>query len=106
MALPGALGFLLLQTVWVVDDNGGPGVDFTDIPPAIAAAADGDILLVKAGSYSHFTLSGKGLRILGEGSDSTFVSSSPSSAGTSISAVPAGSTVTIDRMKFSLGLFP
>ncbi len=100
------VGFLLLQTTWVVDDSGGPGVDFTDIPPAIAAAADGDLLLVKAGSYSHFALSGKGLRILGEGSNSTFVSSSPTATGTSISAIPAGSTVTIDRMKFSLTAVP
>ncbi len=100
------VGFLLLQTTWVVDDSGGPGVDFTDIPPAIAAAAEGDLLLVKAGSYSHFALSGKGLRVLGEGSNSTFVSSSSTATGTSISAIPAGSTVTIDRMKFSLTAVP
>lgn len=41
---------------WIVDDDGGPGVDFTDIPPAIAAAATGDLILVRDGAYSGFYL--------------------------------------------------
>lgn len=48
----------------VVDDDGGPGVDFTDIPPAVAAASAGDLVLVHAGSYSGFTV-GAALTILG-----------------------------------------
>lgn len=39
---------------WIVDDDGGPGVDFIDIPPAITAAAPGDLILVRDGSYSSF----------------------------------------------------
>lgn len=64
-----ALGVLLAShaaaTTYVIDDDGGPGVDFTDIAPAIAAASPGDVLLVRAGHYSGFTLT-KGLSIFGE----------------------------------------
>jgi hypothetical protein len=51
--------------VWVVDDSGGPGVDFTTIPDAIAAAADGDVLLVREGVYGGdwTTIDGKSLTI-------------------------------------------
>lgn len=52
--------------VIVVDDNGGPGVDYTDLPPAIAAAASFDVILVSPGSYSSFVLS-KDVTILGTG---------------------------------------
>ncbi|MCP3918090.1 MAG: hypothetical protein GY711_21285 [bacterium] len=50
--------------VLVVDDDGGPGVDFTDIPPAILAARKGDALDVRAGTYSSFTVRAS-LRIIG-----------------------------------------
>jgi len=57
---------LLAQgTVHVVDDDGGAGV-FADLPAAVAAAADGDVLLVKAGSYSGFTLTAKGLAVVSD----------------------------------------
>ncbi len=53
-------------TTWIVDASGGSGASFTDIPPAIAAASPGDVLLVQPGSYSGFVLD-KGLAILGYG---------------------------------------
>lgn len=59
LALPAA------ASTWIVDDNGGVGVNFTDLPPAIAAAQPGDVLLVRAGTYSGFACT-KPLRILGE----------------------------------------
>ena len=40
------------QNLIVVDDDGGPGVDFTNLIDALAAAADGDVLLLKSGAYS------------------------------------------------------
>jgi hypothetical protein len=40
----------------IVDDDGGPGVHFTDVPAAIAAASTGDVLVVRDGTYSSFTL--------------------------------------------------
>jgi len=61
----GAPSVLAQSTTYVVDDNGGPGVNFTDLPLAIAAAQPGDVLSVRPGSYSSFTL-GKGLTIVGE----------------------------------------
>lgn len=52
-------------TTWVVDDDGGPGIDFTDLQAAINTASAGDLILVKPGSYGDFDL-GKPLTILGE----------------------------------------
>lgn len=45
--------------VWTVDDNGGATVDFQAIQPAIDAASDGDLVLVRPGAYSAFTIDGK-----------------------------------------------
>ncbi len=42
---------LWAQNVHVVDDAGGAGVDFTSIASAVAAAANGDIVLVRSGEY-------------------------------------------------------
>lgn len=53
------------QNVWVVDSSNGPGTQFTDLPQAVAFASDGDVLDVRTGAYSVFTLSGKGLTIVG-----------------------------------------
>jgi hypothetical protein len=64
-ALLCALAPSAFANTYVVDDDGGPGVDFTNIPAAIAAASPGDVLLVRPGTYSSFTLT-KGLSILGE----------------------------------------
>ncbi|HET6203151.1 MAG TPA: hypothetical protein VFI25_10165 [Planctomycetota bacterium] len=103
MALPAMLACLLLQTTWVVDDNGGPGVNFIDLPPAVAAAADGDILLVQPGTYSHFTLTGKGLRIFGSGVSVTIVANpNPSSSysQTTLAAIPPSSIAHIEGMLF------
>lgn len=54
--------------VWVVDDDGGPGVDFMEVQPAVTAAGEGDVVLVREGYYDSFSLAGKGLAIVGTGS--------------------------------------
>lgn len=58
------------QTTWIVDLGGGPGFHFTTIAPAVAAASDGDTILVRApqgpGVYTGFS-TGKSLTIVGEG---------------------------------------
>lgn len=51
---------------WIVDQNNGAGTHFTDIPAAVAAVADGDTLLIRAGSYSPFETN-KALTLLGQG---------------------------------------
>jgi hypothetical protein len=60
------LGAQAFATTYVVDDDGGPGVDFTDLPAAVAAAQPGDVLRVMPGSYSAFICT-KGITILGYG---------------------------------------
>lgn len=56
--------WLAAQT-YVVDAANGPGANFIDLPTAVAAVPDGAVLLVRAGSYQGFTMSGKGITILG-----------------------------------------
>ncbi|MEM7310509.1 MAG: hypothetical protein AAF682_27790 [Planctomycetota bacterium] len=53
-------------TVWIVDDDGGAGVDFTDLPAAVDAAQSGDTILVQDGEYSAFAISGKGLNVIAD----------------------------------------
>lgn len=43
--------------VFVVDDDGGPGVDFPSITAAIQRVPDGSTILVREGTYSAFDLS-------------------------------------------------
>ncbi|MHC5210869.1 MAG: hypothetical protein ACYTG2_09145 [Planctomycetota bacterium] len=50
---------------WVVDDDGGAGVDFTDIQAALDAASPGDLVLVRDGLYGSFVLD-KGLRLVAD----------------------------------------
>lgn len=60
-----SLAALAAQT-FVVDANGGAGSHFTSLPTAVAAVPDGAVLIVRPGSYQAFSMSGKGLTILGE----------------------------------------
>src|SRR5262245_10336186 len=94
-----ALALVPQQHIYVVDDGGGTGVDFIDLPDAIAAAADGDVLLVRAGDYSHFELAGKGLHFLGE-TGARVVEPGSGQPSTTISAVPGDSLVFIERLDF------
>lgn len=53
--------------VWVVDDDGGPGVDFTSLGVAATAAGDGDVLLVRSGDYADgLNAVGKSLTVQAE----------------------------------------
>ncbi len=53
------------QATWTVDDDGP--ADFTSIQDAVDAAAEGDAILVHAGSYSRVLIEGKGLLIQADG---------------------------------------
>ena len=53
------------QSTWVVDDDGP--ADFAQLQQAVLAAADGDTIVLRAGTYSGVTLNAKGLTVQGEG---------------------------------------
>lgn len=52
---------------WVVDDDGGPGVDFLHVSAAIAAASPGDKIFVHPGIYFGVVSTDKGLTLVGVG---------------------------------------
>ncbi|HTF87389.1 MAG TPA: hypothetical protein VK843_03190 [Planctomycetota bacterium] len=84
---------------WIVDAANGPGAHFTDIPPAIAAAVPGDLILVRAGGYSSFNLT-EGLTILGTqtgGMSSTSINWMP----VCTIAIPAGEKALLADLSFS-----
>jgi hypothetical protein len=58
---------LLLPTIWIVDSQMGQGAHFADLPAAIAAAANGDTLVLRAGTYTGAIVNGKQLTLRGEG---------------------------------------
>jgi hypothetical protein len=62
---------------WTVDWQGGPGTDFTDLPPAIAGAADGDLIRVRPGFYNAVSIVDKALTILGGPGVQTWLPSQP-----------------------------
>ncbi|MEM7307317.1 MAG: hypothetical protein AAF682_11635 [Planctomycetota bacterium] len=69
LALPLLLplfGAAPLAQVVVVDDDGGPGVDFTAIQPAVNAAPAGATLLVHEGAYGGFQIQGKSLEVVAD----------------------------------------
>ncbi len=77
-----ALGVSAQGRVWIVDAANGAGTNFTNLPPAIAAAADGDQIWVRPGSYSAVS-TGKALTILGD-------SGAWSAPAIEVSGLPAG----------------
>jgi hypothetical protein len=72
---------------WVVDDDGGIGVGFTDIQPAIDAAAPGDTILVRDGLYGSFILE-RGVAIVADTGHAPVLVE----LGAEIRNVPAGET--------------
>ena len=93
------LASCLLPTIWIVDANNGPGTNFTDIPAAVAAAQSGDTILVRAGNYSPFTVSGKALTIRGAAASVTRVFGFAPTP-TVIELTPPGNTVALRGMRF------
>ncbi|HYC77554.1 MAG TPA: hypothetical protein VEI02_07995 [Planctomycetota bacterium] len=84
------------QTIWTVDDDGGPGVQFTAIQPAIDAASSGDVIVVAAGTYAGIDITAKALTLVGAGQGLTVVGSP--TAGSHVRDVPAGSVATLAAM--------
>lgn len=69
------------QSVLVVDAAGGAGSTHTQVSAAVAAAASGDLIVVRAGSYGSFAVSGKSLSIQAEPGAQVTIETSPGSFG-------------------------
>ena len=81
------------QRLWIVDANNGPGTDFTDLAPAIAAANPGDTIMTRWGAFQYPITITKGITII------TDVDLSNSlGPGVTIMNIPAGQSVTIAAM--------
>ncbi|MBK8100360.1 MAG: hypothetical protein IPK26_24955 [Planctomycetes bacterium] len=87
------------QTTWIVDAASGPGTHYLDLPPAVASAAVGDLVLVRPGVYSAVTLT-QGIRILG--TVPTNSAQLVRCIGISIQDVPAGQTVLIGGVRLDV----
>lgn len=82
--------------VLIVDDDGGAGVDFTNLQAAVLAAADGDTLLVKHGTYAPVVILGKSLHLVAEvGAHALLQSPTGSSLGLGVENLAAGQFVTL-----------
>ena len=106
MFLPTILLAALVPTIWIVDAANGPGTNFTDLPAAVAAAANGDVIVVRSGNYTSFGVAGKSLTIRGAGAATTLVSivpAPPSAQQTVIDAVPAGQPFHVSGITFFPG---
>lgn len=82
----------LLPTIWIVDAQMGPGAHFANLPAAVAAAANGDTILVRAGDYAPFSIQGKFVTIRGEGSATTRILGLPTGPAVRVD-LPGGTTV-------------
>ena len=76
------------QTVWVVDDTPGPGVDFSEIQPAVDIATSLDRIEVRNGQYPGFVVD-HAVTILGEDSSQTYAPSMM------VAGVATGETVVV-----------
>lgn len=77
---------LSAQTVRKVGTS--PNAQFATIQPALDASSAGDIVLIEAGTYAGFTLTGKALSILADAGASVQISST-----CSVSAIASGSVL-------------
>lgn len=93
------------QSTWVVNPIPGPGVHFTSLPAAVAAAASGDTLLVAAGQYDPFQVSGKALIVRGAGIGATAIVGSAAGDFVRIQSVPNGAVFRMSGLTIH-GTFP
>lgn len=84
---------IAVASIYVVDPQGGPGVDFTDMPAAIASAQVGDVFRVHAGNYHAFTLS-IGVTILADAG---------AAANFDVVSLPSGQRAIVSGLRFGTG---
>lgn len=88
--------------VLVVKPTLGPGITHTSISGAVAAATDGDAILVKSGTYNWFMVDAKSLTIVADTGASVIVTGSDYSPvpGFIISNLAATQNVVVRGIKF------
>lgn len=86
-------------TVHVVASAPGPGVDFTQITTAIAAAQSGDTVLVHSGTYDFFTIDGKGINVVADTGADVWAFEFAVISAITVRNVPAGQSVTVRGIK-------
>lgn len=92
--------------VWIVGSSLDPDTDFTQIQPAVNAAADGDVVLVRetgGNPYQGFSVAGKSLTIQGEGAPAVQAGffQPGAFAPLSISGIGPSQSVTIRNLEFT-----
>lgn len=107
LVLAAVLTPALWADVLVVDAAGGPGSDFTNLQAAVTAAADGDTLLLRDGTYAPIQIVGKGLNVLADGDDvhvNFFVSGAGASSSISVSSLGASQQVVLRGLQCNFGV--
>ena len=103
LLLAASAPFAAAQDVWVVDDDGGPGVDAINVIAGVSLAAPGDIVLIRSGDYGGVTIDGKGISLVADAG--AVVKLKPSEAsekpGLVVRNVPAGQRVLIFGLGFT-----
>jgi hypothetical protein len=72
-----------------VAPTAGPGVNFTNVQAAVNAAANGDIVLVRSGSYPSFSITAKDVDVVADSGASVTV------AGFAVRTLPAGRAIVV-----------
>ncbi|MBK8978159.1 MAG: hypothetical protein IPM29_19820 [Planctomycetes bacterium] len=102
-------GLLLLcspmtaQRTWIVDARGGPGVDFTDIPPAVSASAPNDMILVRNAAPATYRFPQRvtrGVWIVGDPLSRPTIAPSGTSV---VEDLPAGETFLVANLDVPYG---
>ena len=88
---------------WIVDAAAGAGSQFTDIPPALQVAQDGDTILVRSGTYNGGSIT-RGISIIADtGATVSVVVTSGTvfsrGIGLEVDGLPAGKTVVLEGLR-------
>jgi hypothetical protein len=92
-------GSAIGQQTWIVDANSGPGTHFTNLQPAVNAAAAGDRILVRAGVYTPCMI-GKALTIVGS-PNAVVAGSGGYVPGFLVGGIGAGSVLSIAGLRLA-----
>lgn len=106
LAAPLLLGTALAAqgNVLIVDQQNGPGTDFTDLPPAVAAATPGSTIQVRPGGYTGIFVD-KGIHIVGTPGVVLARLVHPRATMFSVNGVPSGQTFTMRDVQIGPAFF-